>query len=454
MIGALSNFKTILVVITLLTVLTGCNGSSNPPGIVIGATGDFSISADVTAPLVEGTVAGTNVNISVFRENGHNKAVTLSVQGKSQTDGELINPTFFPSEVAAGVSLSTLNLFLAIDDLPIKPHLRSFIVTATDGTDTATIEIAVQVEPVDAPDIYLLAGQSNMVGFSGDGTKQAQAGGPDEPNSRIYQLNVSKNDQFNIFTNASDFSSESTNVIAPLLVTAEDPLHIPYDPSNNSGKDLSYIGMGLSFAKAALPDTTRNIVLVPAAWSGSAFCNNNNGPIGQWNALPTNNSNLGNTWLFDRAVTRANIAINESGGILRGILWHQGESDSNENCAGVYLANLERLAQELRLRINPDRRGGDLRRSTANVPFVLGTMSRGIDARDDLSVFNAEKQMVDDAHKTLPAKIAHSEVVYNDDLIPSNGYPCGNTTCIHFGPNALREMGRRYYTALKRAAEQ
>ncbi len=448
----------VVSVFLLLLLVVGCSSSGDSgtingdgSGITNSSTGAFDLRSVARPMLVEGRQSGINIPFNLTRRDGHNRDIQLTVKGSTIGDDAFVTSTFVPSNLGAETNSSTLNIRLDIADRPLLRHQRTFVVTATDGENQATMQIELEVEPVAAPDVYLLIGQSNMVGFSGDGTKQSFAGGLDEPNDRILQLNVSQNDQFNIFKNREDFTSRSKNVMDDLIVRAEDPLHVPTDPFNNS-KELSYIGMGLSFAKAALQDTTQNIVLVPAAWSASSFCNNENGPPGQWNAQETSNPVLGNTWLFDRAVTRTNIALEQSGGILRGILWHQGESDSNSECGSIYLENLERMAQQLRLQIAPDLRTGDLRQPDANIPFVLGTMSRGIDERDDLSFFWAEKQLVDNAHKLLPAKIAHAAVTINDDLIPANGFACGNTSCIHFGPNALREMGRRYYAALLRAS--
>ncbi len=449
-----NNLASKLSALLIVALLTACSGSSDSGNVDDGNTssGAFFLADVDELSLEEGSPTGVNIPVNITRTDGHTKPIALTISGATDVDDRLITVGLFPPEVSAAENFSSINLFLAIDDLPILPQQRTFYIDATDGTDTARLPVQINVQPVDAPDVYLLAGQSNMVGFSGDGTKLANAGGPDEPHPRIFQLNVTKNDQFEVFTQAADFSDENTNVInSARIIQAEDPLHIPLDPNNASSKDLSYIGMGMSFAKAALSDTTQNIILVPAAWSGSAFCNNDQGPIGQWNAQATANPNLGNTWLFDRAVTRTNIALAETGGILRGILWHQGESDSNSNCAGEYLANLERLAQQLRLQINADRRGGDLRRPDANIPFVLGTMSKGIDERGDLSDFWFDKQLVDNAHRTLPGQIRHSALAHSDDLMPSTGYPCGNTSCIHYGAAALREMGERYYGALRTA---
>ncbi len=448
----------VLALIFAMVFLFSCSSS-----IETTETADnFSIQVNTDITLQEGLIAGANIAVSVTRVEDHNAPITISIDGVENSDNEFITTRLFPGELSPAESFSSINMFLAIADLPIMPHERTFEVNATDGVETASAIVKMNVEPVNAPDIYLLAGQSNMIGFSGDATKQAFEGGPDEPNPRIRQLNVTKNLDFDtenetaIFTQEDDFTAYDSNVISDNpVVQAEDPLHIPLDPNNTSGKDLSYIGLGLSFAKAALPNTTQNIVLVPAAWSGSAFCDNDNGPIGQWNAQATpDDAALGNTWLFDRAVERTNIALAQTGGILRGILWHQGESDANDSCSGTYLANLERLAKELRLRINTDARGGDLRRDDANIPFILGTMSRGFDENGDLSMFYPDKQNIDDAHKLLPGRVDHSQIVIADDLTPDKGFPCGNSGCIHFGPAALRELGRRYYAALVDAASQ
>ncbi len=442
-----------LITAIALFALSACSGDNEiAPGGT--STGMFTLQSIAPVVLDEGDPNGVTIPVVLNRVDGHNKPIAMSMSGANDMDDRLITIDASEAQLDSSQSVGSFTVKLSIDDLPISEAQRTFFIDANDGEDSARIMVQINVRPTAAPDIYLLIGQSNMVGFSGDGTKLAELGGPDEPHPRIFQLNVTKNDQWEVFTDRDAFTARSTNVIeSSVIVQAEDPLHIPIDdPSNTSTKDRSYIGMGLSFAKMALQDTSANIVLVPAAWSGSAFCENQDGPIGQWNAQDTSNPNLGNTWLFDRAVARTNIAINETGGILRGILWHQGESDANDRCAYDYLANLERLAQELRVQINPDLRGGDLRRADANIPFVLGTMSRGIDDRGDLSEFWTEKQAIDDAHKTLPSKISHAALTTTEDLTPANGYPCGNSNCIHYGARALRTIGQRYYDALKRAA--
>jgi hypothetical protein len=441
----LRNLNYSLLLLSALT-LSACSGGSNTN------TGNdqFSISAITpTEDLLEGDPVGVSVDVTVKRVDGYAEPLTLTA---STSDQPFISTNFSEDELTLGNNTATLNVSLAIADLPITAQTRSIDITASDGTLSSTTSVELLAQPTTAPDIYLLIGQSNMIGFSGDGTKQAFPGGLDEPNPRIKQLNVSKNDQDNIFLAEDDFSSVDLNAVTPLVVQAEDPLHIPLDPNNTTGKTLSYIGLGLSFAKDALVNTTADIVLVPAAWSGAAFCDNEGGPIGQWNAGETDDPNLGNSWLFERAKTRANMAIDATGGVLRGILWHQGESDANDRCAGSYAENLTRLAEQLRLQIQEDVRGSDLRRADANIPFITGSMSKGVDERDDLSVFLPDKLTIDAAHRTIAERVTHAAFSNHDDLVPDNGFPCGNTTCIHFGPQALREMGARYYQALLAAA--
>lgn len=410
-------------------------------------------SSPVNDVLIEGDNTGISIPLSITRTDGYDQTVQLQISGVTSDDEAFVTSSFSQLLLTPTDDESEVVLKLAISTAPIQVQQRSFLITATDGVDTDEATITVNVKPTSAPDVYLLAGQSNMIGFSGDGTRDVGPGGEDEPNERVKQLNVSMNNSFDVFTDESTFTSAESNIVDPDIVTALDPLHVPQD-ANTGAKELDYIGLGLSFGKSALVDTSAEVVLVPAAWSGSAFCYNDNGPVGGWTPVDTGNEDLGNSLLFDRAVFRANEAIERTGGILRGILWHQGESDANERCAPLYADNLQMLVQEFRSQINPIADTSLLRMDDIVVPFVAGTMSRGVDERDDLSEFLPSKQLIDDVTRDVPNSIDTAQVSVHDDLVPSQGYPCGNGSCIHFGPGALREMGSRYYTALKLAIEQ
>lgn len=423
----------------------GGESSSNPA-----PTGDFEITTGAIGTLVEGSDDALFIPVTLTRSNGYTGAVSLRVEGASVDDvadltSRSARDTLTPDNDSGGVLLN-----LAIGDLPLLPHSRSLTLIASDGIDEDRLPFELSVQPVNSPDIYLLVGQSNMVGSSGDGSRDSGTGGPDESDPRVKQLNVTYNDQAGIFANADAFTDITSNVRDPAIVVAEDPLHVPRgtDGVDGAAKSADYIGLGLTFGKQAAAHTTQDVILVPAAWSGSAFCDYDGGPVGQWNAAAVTSQVLGNTLLFDRAVTRANAAIQETGGVLRGILWHQGESDSTEDCAPLYADNLERLISGLRESVAVDRRGAALRQADANIPVVVGTMSRG----GDFAVFGGSKAIVDQAHRNAASALAHVAVSNHDDLVPP-AYPCGNGSCIHFGPEALREMGRRYYTALINAAQ-
>lgn len=342
-----------------------------------------------------------------------------------------------------------MNLSLGVDVLPIQSHQRQFEIRASNGSSTETTRVTVALTPTNRDDVYLLIGQSNMTGSSKNNAKQAAPGEADAPNLRIRQANVNLNDS-KLYPDDSAYTDSGSNFNVPAIVTAEDPLHHPLDPDSRA-KEGTHIGMGLSFAKTALAATTRNIILVPAAWSGSGFCRIS-GPPGHWNATDTSHSALGNTLLYERAVARVNETLRLSNGILRGIVWHQGESDSRDECAPLYEKNLINLVERLRSDISVDARGARARGAEANIPFVLGTMSKGKDERGDFSRFSDSKALVDSVHRNVRSIIPYSDVVNNDDLIPANGYPCGANSCIHFGAAALREMGARTYQALISAA--
>ena len=454
----LTNRITVILCIACVFI-SACGGSSGgDDGVgdgggedeIINAS-DFSLrSLPTNMQLIEGDSQGLDIPLDLTRSDGHTADISLSIEGITEQDSAFVSTAFSNDSLSSANNQTSVNLRLEIGVLPILPQQRNFRIIATDGTQSDTHTITVNVEPTESDDVYLLIGQSNMVGFGGDGQKDASAGGADEANERILQFNVSPNGEFDVFLTPDDYTSVDQNFRAPRMTKAIDPLHVPVDEFTLD-KAEDYIGLGLSFAKQALPSTSRNIILVPAAWSGTSFCDTSIAPA-HWNALPTDAANHGNTLMFDRALTRVNHALEFSGGVLRGILWHQGESDANIECAGRYGVNLQILAEQLRSQIIPDQRGTVARKPYSNLPFVVGTMSRGVDDRGDFSEYSDEKNIVDQVHRTISSRVLHSAVSIHDDLIPENGYPCGNTSCIHFGTLALREAGRRYYQALVEAA--
>lgn len=156
--------------------------------------------------------------------------------------------------------------------------------------------------------VFLLAGQSNMGGKGGvvqdvwDGYVPPEC----DPNPAILRLNK-------------------------LLAweEAREPLHRDIDYKNVNG-----IGPGMPFATTLLkrvPAIFNNIGLVPAAVGGTT--------IGQWQR---------GHCLYNRFLARAEAAVLR-GGIIRAMLWYQGESDTaTPQDAIMYKTRLEQFFTDIR----------------------------------------------------------------------------------------------------------
>ena len=397
--------------------------------------------------LEEGASAALFVPFSVVRSSDNNRAVNLSLRAEHPSSESEFSYQIEPSNLSQSASGVTLEVRLAVGAAPLDFHERRFILSATDGDNVQEARIIFDVKPVKAPDVYLLAGQSNMEGSSEMFAKNSNPGGPDELIDRIKQLNVKSNSQ-DVFQLEWQFTDEFANTSTPRFIIAEDPLHEPRAPGRFS-KEAQFIGMGLSFAKAALPHTSQQIYLVPAAWSATGFCAGASDGL-SWNAEQTPENFLGGKLLADRALTRLNMTLRETGGVFRGILWHQGEADSNNNdCANRYQDNLKKLVSRFRTEALEDPRGAGARGPDAKIPFIVGSMSKGSDDRASFASFGATKSIVDTVHRNIASSISHAEFSNNDDLQPP-AYPCGSGSCIHFGAAAYRLMGTRYHDALRR----
>jgi len=370
----------------------------------------FDLNLDrLRGTLQEGSSDGARFEISVAPDG--REQVSLSVTPSQAADAKGVIVQLGKASLDRDDPATSVIFRLPIGMQPIFPHTRTFKILATSGDEVRSADIVLDVEPTAAPDVYLLIGQSNMVGSSEAGAKDVSPGGSDERNERIRQLNVTPN----------------TGVI---FGEKED-------------------GPGLSFAKAALTGTTQSIYLVPAAWGASGFCQAIKDELA-WNASRTNNAALAGTSLLERALTRLRMTLSATDGVFRAILWHQGGADSNDQaCADSYADNLKRMVERLRREAAQDSRGASARGSNAPIPFIVATQSKGKDNRGDFSDWSSTKRQVDAVHRGVSGLLPFADWVNNDDLVPP-AYPCGSGSCVHFGAAANREVGRRYYDALKR----
>jgi hypothetical protein len=257
--------------------------------------------------------------------------------------------------------------------------LRFFVIVLL-GLFTSAHAANPALPPKENFHLFLLVGQSNMAGR-----------GPMTEADKISHARVLMLDQ------------------AGAWVPAADPLH--FDKPKAVG-----VGLSLTFADAvaaAHPEVT--IGLIPCAVGGS--------PIDSRQPGYFYNATQSHPW--DDALRRAQIAL--SAGTLKGILWHQGESDSTREFAEGYAAKLHALIARMRAGLG-----------APSVPFIVGQMGRF-----EGSPWDDYKIQVDRAHRELPEKLARVAFVSAEGLKDK-----GDKT--HFDTASYRELGRRYADAYLR----
>ncbi len=247
--------------------------------------------------------------------------------------------------------------------------VRSLAAAAPSATDAA-------LPSRDRFHLFLLIGQSNM---AGRGTVT-----PDDTNAPPRVLMLSREGRW---------------------TPARDPLHFD--------KPVAGVGLGRSFGIAvAAADPGVTVGLIPAAVGGS--------PIDSWRPGQFYEPTQSHPW--DDALERVRQAM--KAGTLKGILWHQGESDATPELAPVYAAKLQDLIARIRHELQaPD------------VPFLIGQLGQFPD-----SPWTEATRQVDRAHQDLCRQIRHTAFVSSAGL-------SHNGDRIHFDAPAYREFGRRYAKA-------
>ena len=227
--------------------------------------------------------------------------------------------------------------------------------------------------------LFLLVGQSNMAG-RGQVTDEDR-----KPIPRIVMLTK---------------SGEWKPAVAPL----------------HFDKSSAGVGIGREFAKQiAEADPTITIGLIPCAAGGS--------PISTWE--PGGYHGQTTSHPYDDTIRRAKLAMKS--GVLKGILWHQGESDSKPELAAVYETKLHELIARLRKDLNAEA-----------VPFIAGQMGQFKERP-----WGEDKKRVDQAHRDIAKKVKHAAFVNSDGLSHKGDQ-------VHFDSQSYREFGRRYATAFQK----
>lgn len=249
--------------------------------------------------------------------------------------------------------------------------MRRFI---TMLTSCFLLSIAAFCQPVDSNfHLYILAGQSNMAG-RGEITD-------------AYRIQ----EHPGVFMLTKDLK----------WVKAKHPLHFD--------KPVAGIGPGLSFGiKMAEANAKVKIGLVPCAVGGTS--------INAW--APGAYDNATKTHPYDDALVRIQAAMQK--GIVKGIIWLQGESDSDPAKASTYLDKLTTLIQRLRAVTENN-----------SLPFVAGELGR----------FRPVFANINTVLAKLPSLVPNTGVVRSEGLNHK-----GDTT--HFDAPSATILGARFAAAM------
>ncbi len=230
-------------------------------------------------------------------------------------------------------------------------------------------------------DLYLLIGQSNM---AGRGQVEAQN---TVVHPRVFALD--KNNQW---------------------VPAKGPIHFD--------KKAAGAGLGRTFGiEMANNDPDAVIGLIPCAVGGT--------PIDAWNPGVFYSPTKSYPW--DDMVKRLHAALKE--GELKGILWHQGESDSNPEKCNDYKIKLESLIKRVRDEVGNEK-----------IPFIAGELGK---------FFIKKNKKEYKGVKPCPAQVvvkSTKKVAQQDGTVGfvfSNGLT-GQGDETHFNTASYRALGVRY----------
>lgn len=203
-----------------------------------------------------------------------------------------------------------------------------------------------------------------------------------------------------------------------VLALSADREWVPAVAPIHFDKKQAGVGLGKSFAIAlaeANPDIT--IGLIPAACGGS--------PIESWE--PGGFHTQTHSPPYDDAISRTRTALKD--GALKGILWHQGESDSREARSRQYEKRLRALVERFRKEFdNPA------------LPIVVGQLGQFPE-----KPWDEHRRRVDRAQQNVVQYFTQMAFVSSDGLTPMED----NT---HFDSRSLRLFGQRYAEAYREAS--
>lgn len=173
------------------------------------------------------------------------------------------------------------------------------------------------------------------------------------------------------------------------------------------------LGPGLSFAThLSQKSGSRPIALVQTAVGGTA--------IKSWH--PETGK------CFKTAIERAKFALeSKPGSIIKAILWHQGECDSDEENSKHYAGRLKAVLSAFRKELDNE-----------SLPIIVGTLGEYMEKHFSPQFHKCK--VVNKAIRKVASETEHCALVEGADL-----ENCGDD--LHFSAKSAQELGRRYCEA-------
>jgi len=206
------------------------------------------------------------------------------------------------------------------------------------------------------------------------------------------------------------------------LPTTGDTKWVPAAHPLHNRLDSDRFGLGLPFAVAYLKDKPGVVVgLIPVAWGGAAIDQLKKG-----------------TAAYADAIRKARFAMSQ--GVIKGVLWHQGESDTvNPADADAYEQKLRQLVADLR---------ADL--ADGQLPFIAGNLAEFYGTGPDHNAPDRVKRIdeVRAALRALPQKVPFT------GFVESTGCSSEDSNMVHFDRKSYIILGERYAKTYGEVAEK
>ena len=269
-------------------------------------------------------------------------------------------------------------------------------------------------------DVYIMAGQSNMDG-RGDVSDLSEEQLASLQNDTIirYVNPGSERERAVPTSNPADLDVGSNGFTDLVPGGFSVDLSSTRQLSSTFGPELSF---GVSIAEAT--GSSNQIAIIKVSRGGTNFRND-------WLVNPNVNTVddepegfLYRALIEHVAAGLAELEANGSTAIVRGVVWHQGESDSSDTNVDLYAGRFSDFVVGVRGEFGAD------------IPFVLGELSRD---RSNSGPFN------DNLPNVVSSQPGLSFISSEGVTTPGSTNPDNDTT--HFDANGQLELGQRYAAA-------